>query len=85
MYDIDPTRIRKSVSNISRLKEGNKERICEIGEMRLPRTPCYPFIHITYDLLRWIYLLNVRGSTLLKDDLPSTRDTSTAAVEAVVT
>jgi hypothetical protein len=27
MHGIDPTRIRKSISNISRLKEGNKECI----------------------------------------------------------
>jgi hypothetical protein len=33
MYDIDPTQIRKSVSNILRLKEGNKESVYEIGEM----------------------------------------------------
>jgi hypothetical protein len=33
MHGIDLTQIRKSVSNISRIKEGNKEHICEIGEM----------------------------------------------------
>jgi hypothetical protein len=29
-----------------------------------------PFIQITYDLLKWMCLLNVRGSTRLEDDLP---------------
>jgi hypothetical protein len=33
MHDIDPTQNKKSVANISRLKEGNKERIYETGEM----------------------------------------------------
>jgi hypothetical protein len=33
MHSIDPTQIRKCVSNISRLNEGNKERICKTGEM----------------------------------------------------
>jgi hypothetical protein len=30
----------------------------------------YPFVQVTYDLLRWMYLLNVRGSSWLRDDLP---------------
>jgi hypothetical protein len=33
MHGTDPTRIRKSVPNISRLKEGNKECIRKAGEM----------------------------------------------------
>jgi hypothetical protein len=33
MHGIDLTQIRKSVSNISRLKEGNKEYIQKVGEM----------------------------------------------------
>jgi hypothetical protein len=70
MHDIDPTRIRKSVPNISMLKEGNKKCICVAGKMSWPRGICYSFIQITYDLLRWMCLLNVRGSTLLEDDLP---------------
>jgi hypothetical protein len=70
MHGIDPTQIRKSMSNISRLKEGNKECIEKAGEMSWPRETSYPFIQITYDLLRWMYLLNVRGSSRLRDDLP---------------
>jgi hypothetical protein len=31
-----------------------------------------------------MFLLNVRGNSQLGDDLPSTRDASTAAVEEVV-
>jgi hypothetical protein len=45
---------------------------------------CHPFIQITYDLLRWMRLLNVRGRSQLRDNLPSTREASTAAVEEVV-
>jgi hypothetical protein len=32
MHGIDPTQIRKSMSNILRLKEGNKESVFETGE-----------------------------------------------------
>jgi hypothetical protein len=84
MLVIDPTRIRKSVSNISRLKESNKEHICKIVKMSGPRETCYPFVQITYDLLRWICLLNVKGAPCSEMISPSIHDVSTTAVEEVV-
>jgi hypothetical protein len=41
-------------------------------------------VHVTYDLLRWMCLLNMRGSSLLEKDLPSTCDATTPAMEEVV-
>jgi hypothetical protein len=38
--------------------------------MHWPWGPCYLFIQVTYDLLRWMWLLNVGWGSTLRVDLP---------------
>jgi hypothetical protein len=85
MHGINPTRIRKSVSNISRIKEGKKKSVFKKQErwadheervtlsFRLPMI-CWG----GYAFWMW------EGAPSFETISPSTCDTSTAAVEEVV-
>jgi len=64
MHGIYPIWIRKSVSNISGFKRGDKSRMRKMRDL-LSTTPSGAFMQVTDHLLRWMASLNVSRSLTL--------------------
>jgi len=69
MHGIYLIRIRKSVSNISGFKRGDKGRMRKMRDM-LSTMPSVAFMQVTDHLLRWMTSLNVSRSLALRGGLP---------------